>query len=240
MVVTSPRNSLSGHGRQSPHCFRNSNGSFERRRNSDCCPGFVCPGFRQCSPQRTATEIDYTRGVEPMQEAAQNILLVLVTLFPIVDPLGGSPFFLALTREYSPEARKALSWRIAVNGFFLLLATYFVGTYVLAFFALSLPVVQVGGGLIVIATGWTLLKQRDDEKDEVQKTVQPQDTIRRAFYPLTMPLTVGPGSISAAITLGANAAHHHEYHPLTILAALIGLALIAISILLCYGFPTGW
>jgi multiple antibiotic resistance protein len=51
-----------------------------------------------------------------------------------------------------------------------------------------------------------------------------------------LPLTVGPASISAAITLGANAAHHHSYHPLTILAALIGLALIAVSILLCYGF----
>jgi multiple antibiotic resistance protein len=174
-----------------------------------------------------------------MQEAAQVVLLVLVTLFPIVDPLGGSPFFLAMTREYSPEARKALSWRIALNSFFLLVATYFVGTYVLAFFGISLPVVQVGGGLIVIATGWSLLKQRDDEKDDKQdtpKTVQPQDTARRAFYPLTLPLTVGPASISAAITLGANAAHHHMYHPLTILAALIGLALIAVSILLCYGF----
>ena len=93
----------------------------------------------------------------------------------------------------------------------------------LAFFGISLPVVQVGGGLIVIATGWTLLKQRDDEKHDVQRTVQPHDTFRQAFYPLTLPLTVGPGSISVAITLGANVAHHHAYHPLTILAALIGL-----------------
>jgi multiple antibiotic resistance protein len=84
-----------------------------------------------------------------MQEAVKNLLLVLVTLFPIVDPLGGSPFFLALTKEYSPEA---LSWRIALNSFFLVVATYFVGTYVLAFFGISLPVVQVGGGLMVIAT----------------------------------------------------------------------------------------
>ena len=160
-----------------------------------------------------------------MQEAVQNILLVVVTLFPIVDPLGGSPFFLALTREYSPEARRGLSWRIAINSFVLLVATYFVGTYVLAFFGISLPVVQVGGGLIVIATGWTLLKQRDDEKQDVQKTVQPQDTFRQAFYPLTMPLTVGPGSISMAITLGANAALHHSYRPLNILAALIGLTI---------------
>src|SRR5271170_2493228 len=141
-----------------------------------------------------------------MQEAAKNILLVIVTLYPIVDPLGGSPIFLALTREYSPEARKAMSWRIAIYSFFLLVATYFVGTYVLAFFGISLPVVQVGGGLIVIATGWALLKQRDDEKPDVHKTVQPQDTIRWGFYPLTLPLTIDPGSISATITLAANAA----------------------------------
>jgi len=171
-----------------------------------------------------------------MQEAAKNLLLVLVALFPIVDPLGGSPFFLALTREYSPEARKALSWRIAMNSFFLLIGSYFVGTYILAFFGISLPGVQLGGGLLVIAAGWTLLKQRDDEKHDVHRTVQPQDTFRQAFYPLTLPLTVGPGSISVAITLGANAAHRHPFHLLTVLAALFGLVLIAISIFLCYAF----
>ena len=171
-----------------------------------------------------------------MQEAAKNLLLVIVALFPIVDPLGGSPFFLALTGQYSREDRKALSWRIAMNSFFLLVGSYFVGTYVLDFFGISLPVVQLGGGLIVIATGWTLLTQHDDEKHDVHRSVAPQDTFRQAFYPLTMPLTVGPGSISVAITLGANAALHHSYHPLNILAALIGLVLIAISIFLCYAF----
>jgi len=171
-----------------------------------------------------------------MLEAAKNLLLILSALFPIVDPLGGSPFFLALTSEYAPEARKALAWRIAINSFFLLVGSYFIGTYILAFFGISLPVVQVGGGLIVVATGWTLLKQRDDEKHDVHRTVQPQDTFRHAFYPLTLPLTVGPGSISVAITLGANAAHSHALHTLTILAALIGSALIALSIFLCYGF----
>src|SRR5258707_13710833 len=165
-----------------------------------------------------------------MLEAAKNILLVLSALFPIVDPIGGSPFFLALTSEYAPEARKALAWRIAINSFFLLVGSYFIGTYILAFFGISLPVVQVGGGLIVVATGWTLLKQRDDEKHDVHRTVQPQDTFRHAFYPLTMPLTVGPGSISVAITLRANAAHRHALHTLTLLAALTGYPMIAHSI----------
>src|SRR5271154_3528711 len=171
-----------------------------------------------------------------MQDAAKHLLLVLVALFPIVDPIGGSPFFLALTKGYEAEARRALSWRIALNSLFLLIGSYFVGQYILEFFGISLPVVQVGGGLIVIATGWALLKPKDDEKHDVHRTVLPQDTFRQAFYPLTLPLTVGPGSISVAITLGANAAHRHPFHPLTILAALVGLVLIAVSIFLCYGF----
>ena len=171
-----------------------------------------------------------------MLDAAKTLFLVVTALFPIVDPLGGSPFFLALTREYAPEARKGLSWRIAMNSFFLLVASYFVGTYILAFFGISLPVVQVGGGLILVATGWTLLKQREDEKHDMHKTVPPNDGFRRAFYPLTLPLTVGPGSISVAVTLGANAGRSHALHPLTILAALLGSALIALSIFVCYGF----
>jgi multiple antibiotic resistance protein len=172
-----------------------------------------------------------------MLEAAKSILLVLSALFPIVDPLGGSPFFLALTSDYPPEARKALSRRIALNSFLLLVGSYFIGTYILAFFGISLPVVQVGGGMVLVAMGWASLMQKDEASDAtVRRSIPSQDAFRRAFYPLTLPLTVGPGSISVAITLGANAAHNHALHPLTILAALIGSLLLGFSIFLCYGF----
>ena len=172
-----------------------------------------------------------------MLEAAKSLLLVLSALFPIVDPLGGSPFFLALTSEYPSDARKALSWQIAVNSFLLLVGSYFVGTYILAFFGISLPVVQVGGGMVLVVMGWATLMEKDEPAHGVpRKGIQCQDVFRQAFYPLTLPLTVGPGSISVAITLGANAAHNHALHPFTILAALLGSALIALSIFLCYGF----
>jgi len=169
-------------------------------------------------------------------EAAKSLFLILSALFPIVDPLGGSPIFLALTREYLPGARKALSLRIAMNSFFLLVGSYFIGTHILAFFGISLPVVQVGGGLVVISTGWTLLKQRDDDDQKDKRNIQPRDPFRHAFYPLTMPLTVGPGSISVAITLGANAPYHRGFHVLAVVAALVGCFLLAVSIFLCYGF----
>jgi multiple antibiotic resistance protein len=172
-----------------------------------------------------------------MLEAAKNLFLIISALFPIVDPVGGSPFFLAMTNEYLPEARRALSWRIALNSFVLLVASYFVGTYILTFFGISLPIVQVGGGIVLVAMGWAMLMERDEGCDSSsRKHIHPQDLGREAFYPLTLPLTVGPGSISVAITLGANAAHNHALHPLMILAALVGLALIAVSIFLCYGF----
>lgn len=172
-----------------------------------------------------------------MLAAAKNLLLILSALFPIVNPLGGSPIFLLLTREYSPETRRLLSRRVAINSFFLLVGSYLIGAHVLAFFGISLPVVQVGGGLIVISTAWKMLKRgEDEERSEVRQSVQPRDVLQRAFYPLTMPLTVGPGSISVAITLGANAAHFHNAKLPAIVAALVGLLMLAVSIFLCYGF----
>ena len=124
-----------------------------------------------------------------------------------------------------------------MNSFFLLVGSYFIGTHILSFFGISLPVVQVGGGLIVISTGWALLKQGNvEEPKEVKQDIQPRDPFHNAFYPLTLPLTVGPGSISVAITLGANAPHHHGLNLLVILVAIVGSALLALSIFLCYGF----
>jgi multiple antibiotic resistance protein len=171
-----------------------------------------------------------------MLHVLKTIVLFVSALFPIVNPLGGSPIFLALTSEYSRESRMLLSQRIAINSFILLVVSFVIGTHILAFFGISLPIVQVGGGLIVISTGWAMLKEGDSHHSDVHRTVDPVDIFQNAFYPLTLPLTVGPGSISIAITLGANEPLHFGLNILGILAALIGSALIAISIFICYGF----
>jgi len=86
-------------------------------------------------------------------EVAKSILLIVSALFPIVNPIGGSPIFLVLTREYSTDERKLLARRVAINSFVLLIASVVVGTHILSFFGISLPVVQVGGGLVVVSTG---------------------------------------------------------------------------------------
>jgi multiple antibiotic resistance protein len=171
-------------------------------------------------------------------ETAKSIVLILSALFPIVNPLGGSPVFFALTHEYSSKTRRILAGRVAMNSFVLLIASFLVGTHILEFFGISIPVVQVSGGLIVISNGWAMLKRKeeDDRGREAQKKAKSKDIFHNAFYPLTLPLTVGPGSISVAITLGANIPHHLGANFVAIFAALIGSALVAVSIYLCYGF----
>jgi multiple antibiotic resistance protein len=172
-----------------------------------------------------------------MVQAAKSILLIVSALFPIVDPIGGSPVFLSLTRDYSRQTRRLLARRIAVDSFILLVASFAIGSHVLSFFGISLPVVQVGGGLIVISTGWAMLNQKDEnDRGAVGRTVNCTDALRDAFYPLTLPLTVGPGSISIAITLGANEPHHLRANLLAILTAVIGSAFVAATIYLCYAF----
>jgi multiple antibiotic resistance protein len=175
-------------------------------------------------------------------EVVQNIILMLSALFPIVNPLGGSPVFLALTKDYPESARRILARKVAINSFVLLIASFLVGTHVLAFFGISIPVVQVGGGMMVIANGWALLRQKEDADrgSEVKKKVNLQDIFKNAFYPFTLPLTVGPGSISVAVTLGANIPRHFGPNLLAILAAVIGSALVSLAFSFVTVLPTAW
>jgi multiple antibiotic resistance protein len=170
-------------------------------------------------------------------ETAKSILLIVSALFPIVNPIGGSPVFLLLTQDYSKESRKLLARRVAINSFILLIVSMVVGTHILSFFGISLPVVQVGGGLIVVSTGWAMLTRSDQvDRGQSHQAVTREDILRNAFYPLTLPLTVGPGSISIAITLGANEPRHLGANIVALISAAIGAVLIAVTIYICYGY----
>ena len=175
-------------------------------------------------------------SANPIVEIAKSCLVVLTALFPIVDPLGNIPIFLGLTTGYTSCDRTVLSRKIALNSLWLLIGSMLIGSHILKFFGISIPVVQIGGGLVVMWTGWTLLQQDpEQEQARAQKKVTSQDISDRAFYPLTLPLTVGPGSISVALTLGASQAIH-ENGWIRLLAAIIGPALVVITIYLSYRF----
>jgi multiple antibiotic resistance protein len=177
--------------------------------------------------------MDHTLG-----QLSKNILLVVAALFPIVNPLGNTPIFLTLTHGLSGEGRTKLARAIAINGLVLMVVSIFIGTHILGFFGISLPVVQVGGGLVVISTGWTLLRHSDDDDaaQDPKKPCNEANYMRQAFYPLTLPLTVGPGSIAVAITVGANRHEGSEWDWALIAGLLAGALVIAMSIYLSYRF----
>jgi multiple antibiotic resistance protein len=175
----------------------------------------------------------------PLSELVKYTLLIVGALFPIVNPIGNTPIFLSLTRGLSSQGRTALAGMISVNGLMLILGSIFIGTHILAFFGISLPVVQVGGGLVVISTGWTLLRQSNDAESSgtsAARKCNEADYASQAFYPLTLPLTVGPGSISVAITVGADRPEGAEWRWPLIAGMLLGSALISASIYLSYRF----
>jgi len=161
-------------------------------------------------------------------------LLEVAALFPIVNPVGTAPIFLSLTRGASAATRATLARRIALNGFVLLVVSMLIGSYILAFFGISLPVVQVAGGLVLTATGWSLLSRPPGESS-AERAVETdhRDWLQQSFYPLTLPLTVGPGSLSVAVTLGANASG--AVAPVLI-ASLLAAAFIAGTIYLSYAW----
>jgi len=172
------------------------------------------------------------------------VLLAVGALLPIVDPLGGAPIYLAMTAGLTHEERSRMAKAVAINSFLLLIASALVGAYVLDFFGLSIPAVQVAGGIVVCAIGWSLLNS-PNSPPALQRNAAPatraaeansDDLSQRAFYPMTMPLTVGPGSISVALTLGANPAPGFRSLLATSLAQAIGILIVAVGVYLCYRY----
>jgi multiple antibiotic resistance protein len=172
-----------------------------------------------------------------MDAFIDTLLLTYGGLFPIVNPVGSAPLFLGLTQFCSDAQRNALARGVAINSFFLLLGSMAMGSHVLEFFGISLPVVRIGGGLVVTAFGWKLLNS-DTRPEGADAAAAGNATVPDSFYPLTMPLTVGPGSISVAISLGSARPKVLALPDLALLAggAVAGIVLIVLTVYLSYRF----
>jgi multiple antibiotic resistance protein len=163
-------------------------------------------------------------------------ILVVATLFPIVNPLGSAAIFVNMVGPVATKTQRLLAQKISIYSFFLLLCSVLWGVHVLAFFGIDIYAVQIGGGLVVAATGWSLLN-RDTGRVDPQAAEEDQ-ILENAFYPFTLPITVGPGSISVAITLGAHLPPElHEaslFAPRVLIAAVSGITLVCLIIYFCY------
>ena len=174
-----------------------------------------------------------------MNFAFNTFLLVFAAVFPVVNPPGSALVFLGLTRDTTHEIRRILAWRVARNSFFVLVCSLVLGALVLEFYGISIPVLRVAGGFIVAAAGWKLLSEGSQKELEASADgVSQTDPLDQAFYPLTLPLTTGPGTIAVVISLGLSKASYTNSTDEIIfsVASLFAIVAIAITIFLCFAY----
>ena len=170
--------------------------------------------------------------------AINAFLLVFAGLFPIVNALGSAPIFLSLTSDCTAQERDRLARGVAFNGFAAArLDVIWLGNFgILRHHRASCA---CRGRLLVTAMGWKLLNEGSNppEREAVHREGQSQH-LHDSFYPLTLPLTVGPGSISVAITFGSHrSAGASTLHLVSLAgAAVAGIVAICVTIYVCYRF----
>lgn len=134
------------------------------------------------------------------------VLISYAALFPVLNPLGGSLLFNSITYHLDAGIKKTLARKIAINAFLLLTGVLFVGIWVLKLFGIQIPIVQIAGGAVVATRGWMIMNTGTNASSASSQVISDETTAKSsAFFPLTLPMTAGPGSIATAITLGAEA-----------------------------------
>ncbi|MFZ0338546.1 MAG: MarC family protein [Terracidiphilus sp.] len=172
-------------------------------------------------------------------------LIAFSVLLPLINPLGSALVFLGLVGDAPPKVLHSLARRIAINNIIFLGVFEVLGATILNFFGISLPIVQLSGGLVVAVMGWTVLNQRSagvDSRNRQEETAtngepDTRDLEDRAFYPLTFPITSGPGTLVALLTVTAHISEKNLTH--NILAHLgVFLAVVVLSVLIyfCYAY----
>ena len=141
-----------------------------------------------------------------------TFLLAFSALLTIINPLGSALVFLGMVGKAPPAVYRSLARRIAVNNILFLGAIEVLGSAILDFFGISLPIVEVSGGLVIAGMGWSFLNQNDSGASVRQKQGEyedPSDSMfhdlkEKLFYPFTFPITSGPGTLVTMLTLSAH------------------------------------
>ncbi len=139
-----------------------------------------------------------------MPEALHAFLLGFPALFSIVNPISGAFIFRSVTATRDADTRARLARLVALNSLGVMMGALWAGSFVLSFFGITLAALRVAGGLVVAMSGWSLLnapEQREVRKQEQAASSEGLEDI--ALFPLTIPFTTGPGTISVAVALGA-------------------------------------
>lgn len=161
-----------------------------------------------------------------------------MAIFPIANPIGLSSIFLSLTKQYSREERQFMAKRIAIYSFSVYWVVLIAGTWIMSFFGLSIPIIKVAGGIMIFTSAFGMLNSKPKLTQQEQNEVL-KNTGDITFFPLTMPITVGAGSMAVVMAIGASIIDRGKFDLEAmeqLLGATAGLVLLSVSIFVCYYF----
>jgi multiple antibiotic resistance protein len=174
-----------------------------------------------------------------------SFLIAFSVLLPLINPLGSALVFLGLTGEAPASVYRSLARRIAINNVIFLVIIELLGATILRFFGISLPIVQFSGGIVIAAMGWSVLNERDaransrnkQEETEVRDETKLEDLEHKVFYPFTFPITSGPGTLVAVLTLTAHISNKDISKDIQAHVGVF-LAVVVLSLLVyfCYAY----
>lgn len=122
-----------------------------------------------------------------------------VTLFVIIDPIGLTPLFVALTQGMSAQQRRALGLRATCVAAGILMVFAIFGEALLEFIGISMAAFKIAGGILLLLTALDMLFQRRSKRREDQADEDDGDD--PSVFPLAIPLIAGPGAIATVILL---------------------------------------
>jgi len=170
--------------------------------------------------------------------------LAFSALLPLINPLGSALVFLGLVGNAPPAVYRNLARSIAISNVIFLGIFELLGSAILNFFGISLPIVQFAGGIVIAAMGWGVLNQNQsssvrgkEEEYSDQGPEKPSNLSEKIFYPFTFPITSGPGTLVALLTLSAHVSGHTvTSHVLSHLGVFIAIVVLSIVVYFCYGY----
>jgi len=171
------------------------------------------------------------------------LITAFVALLVVIDPIGLTPMFVALTQGMTTHARRSIALRACIVAIGLLTLFGLLGDKVLGFIGISMPAFQISGGILLFLTALDMLFERRSKRRQGQASEdEPADD--PSVFPLAMPLIAGPGAMTAMILL-ASAPGNGWADMLAVHLVMAGVILVVFTLFLAAGLleralgPTG-